>query len=80
MPLYHDTALDFMRIGLFAPLCAFAALFSAMLCQNFLVGHLFLMVTVVQPLHLVDNLTLFQEHRVLWPPVQNPSPGIHTCA
>ena len=29
-------------------------------CQNFLVGHLFLMVTVVQLLHLVDDLPFLQ--------------------
>ena len=58
--LYYDTALGLHEDRLVHTTLRICCIVLRNACQNFLVGHLFLMVTVVQLLHLVDDLTLFQ--------------------
>ena len=58
--LYHDTTLGLHEDRLVRTTLRIGRIVLRNACQNFLVGHRFLMVTVVQLLHLVDDLPFFQ--------------------
>ena len=58
--LYHDTTLGLHENRLTRTILCICRIVLRDACQDLLIGHLFLVVTVVQFLHLVNDLALFQ--------------------